>query len=159
MNVLMAIVVGVLFAAGTYLILRPNLIRMVMGFAIYSNAANLLLITSGGYAKTKVAPFVGEGQVNADAFMDPLPPDIILTAIVISFAVSALLLTVCYRVYLDHGTDNPEELPLHDDPEHDAVASTPQVPDVFDQITNGSGTADAQHGSNSTSTRAVESGM
>ncbi len=159
MNVLMAIVVGVLFAAGTYLILRPNLIRMVMGFAIYSNAANLLLITSGGYAKAKVAPFVGEGQVNAGAFMDPLPPDIILNAIVISFAVSALLLTVCYRVYLDHGTDNPEELPLHDDPEHDAAASTPQVPDVIDQIANGSGTADAQHGSNSTSTRAVESGM
>jgi multisubunit Na+/H+ antiporter MnhC subunit len=43
--------------------------------------------------------------------MDPLPPDIILTAIVINFAVGALLLTVCYRVYVDHGTDDPEELP------------------------------------------------
>ena len=42
--------------------------------------------------------------------MDPLPPDIILTAIVISFAVGALLLTLCYCVYLDHGTDNPEKL-------------------------------------------------
>jgi multisubunit Na+/H+ antiporter MnhC subunit len=48
--------------------------------------------------------------------MDPLPPDIILTAIVISFAVGALLLTISYRVYVDHSTDNPELL-LADDPE------------------------------------------
>jgi hypothetical protein len=47
--------------------------------------------------------------------MDPLPPDIILTAIVISFAVGALMLIICYRVYLDSGTDNPQELPLDDD--------------------------------------------
>jgi hypothetical protein len=47
--------------------------------------------------------------------MDPLPPDIILTAIVISFAVGALMLTICYRVYRDHGTDNPQELPVDDD--------------------------------------------
>jgi hypothetical protein len=47
--------------------------------------------------------------------MDPLPPDIILTAIVISFAVGALMLIICYRVYLDHGTDNPQELPVDDD--------------------------------------------
>ena len=42
--------------------------------------------------------------------MDPLPPDIILTAIVISFAVGALQLTLSYCVYLDHGTDDPEAL-------------------------------------------------
>jgi hypothetical protein len=47
--------------------------------------------------------------------MDPLPPDIILTAIVISFAVGALMLIVCYRVYKDHETDNPERLPVDDD--------------------------------------------
>jgi hypothetical protein len=47
--------------------------------------------------------------------MDPLPPDIILTAIVISFAVGALMLILCYRVYLDSGTDNPQELPVDDD--------------------------------------------
>ena len=82
-------------------------------------------------------------------------------AMALIFAVSALLLTVCYRVYLDHGTDNPEELPLHDDdPEHDAVASTPTAPDVFDQIGNGPRprNADEQHGSNSPTSRAVGSG-
>ena len=118
MELAMAAVIGVLFAAGTYLILRPNLIRMVMGFALYSNAVNLLLITCGGYAENKGAPFVTDKQATAEALtaqlMDPLPPDVILTAIVISFAVGALLLTVCYRVYLDHGTDNPSKLPVAD---------------------------------------------
>ena len=51
-------VIGVLFTCGTYLILKPNLIRLVMGFGIYSNAVNLLLITTGGYTRTKDAPFI-----------------------------------------------------------------------------------------------------
>ena len=115
MELPMAAVIGVLFAAGTYLILRPNLLRVVMGFGLYSNATNLLLITVGGYTRDSGAPFVGADPKTAAGLMDPLPPDIILTAIVISFAVSALMLTVCYRVYRDHGTDNPEELPVDDD--------------------------------------------
>jgi multicomponent Na+:H+ antiporter subunit C len=115
MELPMATVIGVLFAAGTYLILRPNLLRVVMGFGLYSNATNLLLITIGGYTRQSGAPFVGANPKTAVGLMDPLPPDIILTAIVISFAVSALMLTICYRVYRDHGTDNPQELPVDDD--------------------------------------------
>jgi multicomponent Na+:H+ antiporter subunit C len=115
MELPMALVIGLLFAAGTYLILRPNLIRLVMGFGLYSNATNLLLITVGGYTRESGAPFVGADPKTAQGLMDPLPPDIILTAIVISFAVSALTLIICYRVYLDHGTDNPQELPMDDD--------------------------------------------
>jgi multicomponent Na+:H+ antiporter subunit C len=118
MELAMAVVIGVLFAAGTYQILRPNLIRMVMGFALYSNAVNLLMITCGGYAQHKTAPFVTDKNASAEALtaqlMDPLPPDVILTAIVISFAVGALLLTVCYRVYVDHETDDPSQLPVAD---------------------------------------------
>jgi len=115
MELPMAAVIAVLFAAGTYLILRPNLLRVVMGFGLYSNATNLLLITVGGYTRDSGAPFVGADPKTAAGLMDPLPPDIILTAIVISFAVTALTLTVCYRVYRDHGTDNPQELPMDDD--------------------------------------------
>lgn len=115
MELPMAAVIAVLFAAGTYLILRPNLIRLVMGFGLYSNATNLLLITVGGYTRNSHAPFVGPETKTVAGLMDPLPPDIILTAIVISFAVSALTLVICYRVYLDHGTDNPQELPVDDD--------------------------------------------
>ncbi len=108
MEFLMAALIGVMFAAGTYMILRPSLIRIVMGFGLYSNASNLLLIACGGFAPDWESPFISEA---AGTLMDPLPPDIILTAIVISFAVSALLLTVAYRVYLDHDSDDPEKLP------------------------------------------------
>jgi hypothetical protein len=73
------------------------------------------LITIGGYTKTSGAPFVTRDPKSALGLMDPLPPDIILTAIVISFAVGALMLIVCYRVYADHGTDNPQLLPVEDD--------------------------------------------
>ncbi len=111
MNLLMALVIGVLYGAGTYMILRPSLVRMVMGFGLYSNATNLLLIVIGGWTAETGAPFVGDDG-RGHGLMDPLPPDIILTAIVISFATGALLLTICYRVYLDHETDNPELLPV-----------------------------------------------
>ncbi len=115
MELPMAAVIALLFGAGTYLILRPNLIRLVMGFGLYSNATNLLLITIGGYTRSSGAPFVEKDPRSAAGLMDPLPPDIILTAIVISFAVSALMLTICYRVYKDHGTDDPQALPVDDD--------------------------------------------
>lgn len=115
MELPMAAVIAVLFGAGTHLILRPNLIRLVMGFGLYSNATNLLLITVGGYTRASGAPFVDKDPRSAVGLMDPLPPDIILTAIVISFAVGALMLTICYRVYADNGTDNPMDLPVEDD--------------------------------------------
>jgi multicomponent Na+:H+ antiporter subunit C len=130
----MAAAIAVLFAGGTYMILRPNLIRLVMGFGLYSNAVNLLLITIGGYTRSSGAPFVGRDPRSAVGLMDPLPPDIILTAIVISFAVGALMLIICYRVYLDHGTDNPQQLPVDDDFASPAEmagapgAFTPRVP-------------------------------
>lgn len=109
----MAAVVGVMFGAGTYMILRPSLIRIVMGFNLYANAANVLMIVCGGYDRGLESPFVEKGSDPA-MFMDPLPPDIILTAIVINFAVGALLLTLCYCVYIDHETDDPEKLPPAD---------------------------------------------
>jgi multicomponent Na+:H+ antiporter subunit C len=112
MELPMAAAIAVLYGAGTYMILRPNLIRLVMGFGLYSNATNLLLITVGGYTAASGAPFVSSDPGSAAGLMDPLPPDIILTAIVISFSVGALFLIICYRVYLDHGSDNPEDVPV-----------------------------------------------
>jgi multicomponent Na+:H+ antiporter subunit C len=127
MELPMAAAIAVLYAAGTYMILRPNLIRLAMGFGLYSNATNLLLITVGGYTRTSGAPFVGKSPQSAVGLMDPLPPDIILTAIVISFAVGALMLIVCYRVYQDHGTDDPQGLPTddEDDPAEEPVRIPP----------------------------------
>jgi len=110
MSVLLALAVGVLFGAAVYLILSPHLVRMVIGFGLLSNAVNLAMIASGGFTLRHEAPFVDDSQVVAN-LMDPLPPDIILTAIVINFAVGALFLIVAYVVYRDFGTANPDKLP------------------------------------------------
>jgi multisubunit Na+/H+ antiporter MnhC subunit len=107
----LAIVIGILFGGGVYSILRPNLIRMVIGFGLISNAVNLLMIACGGFTLATAAPFVSDPNA-VSGLMDPIPPDIVLTAIVISFAVGALFLTISYVVYRDYGTDNPEELPI-----------------------------------------------
>ena len=61
MELPMAVAIAVLFAAGTYMILRPNLIRLVMGFGLYSNATNLLLITIGGYTQNERRPVRRQG--------------------------------------------------------------------------------------------------
>ncbi|MEQ8717929.1 MAG: Na(+)/H(+) antiporter subunit C [Acidimicrobiales bacterium] len=94
MIVLLAITSGVLFAAGTYLILQRALTRVVIGIAILGHGANLLLLASGGRAGQ--APFVSAEGVS-EGFSDPLPQALALTAIVITFGVGAFLLTLAYR--------------------------------------------------------------
>lgn len=124
MELPIAVAVGLLFAGGAYSILRPNLIRMVIGFGMLSNAVNLLMIAAGGFSRRSAAPFVSDPAAVA-GLMDPLPPDIVLTAIVISFAVGALFLTISYVVWRDYGTDDPEDLPL---PADDDETFTPRRP-------------------------------
>lgn len=102
MELLISLLVGFLFAAGTYLILSRRLLRIIFGMALLSHAAHLLLITMGG-VKRGVPPFLGE---EAAYYADPLPHALILTSIVISFGVSAFLLVLTYRAYNELGTDD-----------------------------------------------------
>ena len=113
MEVPLAAAIALLFGGAAYSILRPNLLRIVIGFGLLSNAVNLLMILCGGFRLRNTAPFVSDPAKVGD-LMDPIPPDIILTAIVISFAIGALFLTICYVVYRDYGTDDPEALPAYE---------------------------------------------
>src|SRR4051812_43233656 len=102
METLITILVGILVTVAVYLLLSRNLIRVILGTAVLSHAAHLLLLTMGGL-KTGSAPLLGEG---AESYTDALPQALILTAIVISFAVTALLLVLAYRTYKKAGTDD-----------------------------------------------------
>jgi multicomponent Na+:H+ antiporter subunit C len=102
METLITILVGVLVTVAVYLLLSRNLIRVILGTAILSHAVHLLLMTMGGLKKGSV-PFLGE---NAENYTDALPQALILTAIVISFAVTALLLVLAYRTYKETGSDD-----------------------------------------------------
>ncbi|HLT54619.1 MAG TPA: NADH-quinone oxidoreductase subunit K, partial [Bacillota bacterium] len=92
METLITILTGILVAVATYLILSRNVQKVVLGTAILSHAAHLLIMTMGKGLKSGSVPILGEGP----AYVDPLPQALILTSIVISFAVTALLLVIAY---------------------------------------------------------------
>jgi multisubunit Na+/H+ antiporter MnhC subunit len=87
------VIMAVLFACGVYAMLERSLTRVLIGFLLLGNAANLLLLIVMG--QPGIAPFFGAGS--PDDMSDPLPQALTLTAIVITFAVSAFLLALIYR--------------------------------------------------------------
>ncbi len=106
MEILVAILIGILVAIGTYLLLSKEMLRIILGISLFSHAANLLIITMGGL-KTGSPPLLSE---EGSTFTDALPQALILTAIVINFAVTALVLVLSYRTYKKNRTDNMEKL-------------------------------------------------
>lgn len=114
MQIETALLVGVLFMCATYLILQRSFVKILFGFMILSNAANLLVLSASGSPDGKEAPIVLNAGV---AMVDPLPQALILTAIVIGFGVSAYLVLLLYRLFLDQKTTNAAE--LYADIEHE----------------------------------------
>lgn len=110
MEVILAIVIGSLYGGGLYLMMRRNLVQLILGLGLLSHGANLLIFTAGGLRRGG-APILAEGE-HAFATMpsDPLPQALILTAIVISFAVTAFALVLFLRTYQSVGTDDVDAL-------------------------------------------------
>lgn len=110
MEVLLALVIGTLYGGGLYLMMRRNLIQLIIGLGLLSHGANLLIFTAGGL-RERGAPILEEGaKAFAEAPADPLPQALILTAIVISFAVTAFALVLFLRTYQTTGTDDVDAL-------------------------------------------------
>ena len=93
-SLVLLIAMGVMYACGVFLMLERSMTRVLVGFLLVGNATNLLLILMAGGPGT--APIVEEG-VDPDEMTDPLPQALILTAIVITFGISAFLLAIIYR--------------------------------------------------------------
>ena len=98
----MAAVLGLLYALGTFLLLRRDVVRVVWGITIISQATNTYLVTMGGFAGS-VPVLAGHGH-GGGAVQDPLVQALVLTAIVIGFGTTAFALVLTYRVYEEHGT-------------------------------------------------------
>jgi len=113
MELIMAIIVGVLFTAAVYLILSRSLLKIILGTGLLSHGAHLLILTMGGL-DGPAPPVLAEGVTD---YADPLPQALILTAIVISFGVTAVILVMAYRAYAEHKTDNMNLMKGND--EHD----------------------------------------
>jgi multicomponent Na+:H+ antiporter subunit C len=104
MIVVLVLTVGVLYGCGVYLMLQRHLSRIVIGLAVLGHGANLLLLMAGGRAGA--APIAGDGT---GPYADPLPQALALTAIVITFGVSAFLLALAYRSWLLTRSDEVED--------------------------------------------------
>lgn len=104
MSILLAFTSAMLFGVGTYMVMQRKLSRIIIGLALISHGANVLLLMSGRRGR---APIIG----NADAadFADPLPQALALTAIVITFATTALLLALAYRSWVLTSDDEVQD--------------------------------------------------
>ena len=108
-----AILVGVLVGAACYLVMRGSFVRVLFGFILLSNAANLFVLAMSGRPGGKGPPVLtpgGEPQAAAAIPVDPLPQALVLTAIVIGFGTTAYLVMLLYRIFLDQRTTNIHEL-------------------------------------------------
>lgn len=110
METFMAYVVGGLFAAAVYMMLRRSIVKLVIGLMLLSNAANLLIFTVAGMRRG-APPLVPEGaSMPPGPVADPLPQALILTAIVIAFGVLAFSVVLIHRAYEVVGTDDLDRM-------------------------------------------------
>lgn len=107
---------GLLIAAGVYMLLSRSLIRMLLGLTLLGNGVNLVILVAGRLGRI-VPPISGDGASAplAEA-ANPLPQALILTAIVIGFAMFAFLLVLAYRAYQSLEADNTDRMRVAEPP-------------------------------------------
>jgi multicomponent Na+:H+ antiporter subunit C len=104
----LALVVGVLYASGVYMMLRRSIVKLLIGIALLSNAANLLVFSAAGVRRGR-PPIVGAAETVGPT-ADPLPQALVLTAIVIGFGVLAFAVALIHRVHQETGSDDLDHL-------------------------------------------------
>jgi multicomponent K+:H+ antiporter subunit C len=108
MELLLASAVGILTAAGIYLVLRLRTFPVIVGTALMSYAVNVFLFASGRLAVNQ-PPVLRDG---VNSYTDPLPQALVLTAIVISFGMTAVVVMIALGAYLSSGDDHIDEQPV-----------------------------------------------
>lgn len=98
MEFLLSILVGLLFAAGVYLLLHRDFVKLVIGIVIIGNSTALFIFVAGRIVREN-APFIQEDGLPPENFADPVPQALILTALVIGFGIQAFALILFKKVY------------------------------------------------------------
>lgn len=104
MELLLASAIGILIAVGIYLLLERRMLPVIVGLSFVSYAVNLFLLAMGRLTIDK-APIISPGITD---YTDPLPQALVLTAIVIAFGMTALIVVLGLRAYLETGSDAAE---------------------------------------------------
>lgn len=119
MELLLPLLAALLVAAGVFLVLSRALIRVILGLSLIAYGVNLAILLAGAGTEGGAPPLLNvEGP-----YVDPLPQALILTAIVIGFGTTALLLVLSMRAYQATGTDHVQELVEQPDPPERAERS------------------------------------
>lgn len=112
-SLVLIVVMAALYACGVYLLLERSMTRVLLGFLLVGNATNILILLMSG--RRGAAPVV-DGQADPADFADPLPQAFVLTAIVITFGISAFMLALIYRSWRlaqgDTLADDAEDLEI-----------------------------------------------
>lgn len=112
MEPVIALLVGLFIAVATYLMLSRALVRVLLGVVVLGNAVNLLIFVAGRLTRA-APPIVAAGEKTpAGAFANPLPQALILTAIVIGFAMFAFLIVLAFRAYQEMDADDTDHMRL-----------------------------------------------
>jgi multicomponent Na+:H+ antiporter subunit C len=109
MEIILAIVVGVLYTVGVYLLLRRSILKFIIGLIFMSNATNLLVFLSAGLVPGSPA-FVKADETVTGVMADPLPQALVLTAIVIGLGIVVFTLALKYKFFELTGTDDLDQL-------------------------------------------------
>ena len=109
MEFLLAILVGVLYTAGVYMLLRRSILKFIVGIIFFSNATNLLVFLAAGLVRGEPV-FLKGGEESTFHLADPLPQALVLTAVVIGLGIVVYLLAVKYRLFQETGTDDLDQL-------------------------------------------------
>ena len=114
MEVILAIVVGVLYATGAYMLMRRSIMKLIIGIGLLAHGTNLLIFTLGRINSSR-APIIVHGEkALIGEYADPVPQALILTAIVIGFGVLAFSLTLFRETARVSETGDVEEMRLSD---------------------------------------------
>ena len=116
MDQAIAALCGVFFTAGIYLLLSRSLIRMLLGLVVFGNGANLLILVAGRLSRVVPPIAPGDAHVPLPGAANPLPQALILTAIVIGFAMFTFLLVLAYRAYQSLEADNTDRMRIAEPP-------------------------------------------
>ena len=145
-NLTLVLVASTLIGTGTYLFLSRSLVRALMGFLLMGNGINLLYIVASGPAGAP--PIVGE---SAEEMADPVPQALVLTAIVITLAMTAFVLALAHRGRqlsgVDLVSDDTESARIHARAEADDLGRGPTARETAEQIAaEGERTESRHHG-------------
>lgn len=113
MTLFVSLMIGVIFGIGIFMVTSESLLRVVLGVSILGQAANLLVFSSG-HLKTGDVAFIDSGYQPALS-TDPIPQAMVLTAIVIGFAITAFSVVLARQIFLKLNTDHLDDLASEED--------------------------------------------